>query len=192
MDEDGNFYKLIDDKNRKRVTAISYHQVELFDELRQADDRWVEGDDNSDHGPIVDELIGWTIGGVRYLVEKFEKKMEWERRQGNIPKGEYEIFAEKWIEQRIIASGNKFISVTEHSFSETEKLAVVVNNSPEEITSSLKVADNWEISKSLYGNLPTANKINIVPQILQRLDAVKKLLRKHGAKTAEELKAEEK
>ncbi|MBT5423447.1 hypothetical protein HOK76_03075 [archaeon] len=102
--EDGNFYKLIDDKNRKRVTAISYHQVELFDELRQADDRWVEGDDNSDHGPIVDELIGWTIGRVRYLVEKFEKKMEWERRQGNIPKGEYEIFAEKIRNELLVKS----------------------------------------------------------------------------------------
>jgi endo-1,4-beta-mannosidase len=62
----------------------------------------------------------------------------------------YKIISEEARSGRIIEKNNPFIGITEHTFSETSKLAVLINYSPEETEASFTLKEQWKIEKVLH------------------------------------------
>ena len=66
----------------------------------------------------------------------------------------YKIISRDIRKTRLFSEKPLQIGITEHTVSDSEKIAVMVNLSPEKISACLKVKDGWEITKTLYGKPP--------------------------------------
>jgi hypothetical protein len=66
----------------------------------------------------------------------------------------YRIISEDIRGRRIISGKPPQLGITEHPVSDNERIAVMVNMSPEKMSSSLVVKNGWEIAETLYGEAP--------------------------------------
>lgn len=73
----------------------------------------------------------------------------------------YHEIAEPFIANRIIKKYAANIGVTEHNMSENEKTIVLINYSPEDISTGIAIKENWKINNCLYGSMPAGNTIAI-------------------------------
>jgi hypothetical protein len=75
----------------------------------------------------------------------------------------YQQIASSQLSERIVRQSNPYIGVTEHSLSNSEKVVILINYSPEAGTSQIQLKDGWLISKSLYGDVPAGKNLTIKP-----------------------------
>lgn len=75
----------------------------------------------------------------------------------------YREIARPLIRERVLRQTNPFVGVTEHALSPSEKVVVLVNYSPQAVSTTATVKDGWKISSSLYGNKPTGTTLVLKP-----------------------------
>ncbi|MBC7888448.1 MAG: cellulase family glycosylhydrolase [Ferruginibacter sp.] len=73
----------------------------------------------------------------------------------------YKEMAKPFMKERVITQDNPFVGVTEHSFSDKEKLVILINYSTGDISTSAIIKPGWKISGALYGNKPLNNTCTI-------------------------------
>ncbi|MBC7745026.1 MAG: cellulase family glycosylhydrolase [Flavobacterium sp.] len=73
----------------------------------------------------------------------------------------YKKIAAPIIENRIIQQENTSIGITEHYINENEAVVILINYNPKIADTELKLKAGWKISKSLYGEVPNSNKIQM-------------------------------
>jgi len=57
----------------------------------------------------------------------------------------YSIISEEVRNNRIIHTDNPYVGITEHSFDESTKLAIMINYSPDTINTSILLKDGWKV-----------------------------------------------
>ena len=73
----------------------------------------------------------------------------------------YRQIAGPLIAQRVLTQSNSYIGNTEQSLSDKEKIVILINYSPEAITTNLVLKNGWKIGGSLYGNVSTGEVATI-------------------------------
>jgi hypothetical protein len=63
----------------------------------------------------------------------------------------YKMISEEVRRNRIIQKNNPYIGITEHSFDDDTKLAILINYSPETISTDIMLKEGWKIDKTVYG-----------------------------------------
>ena len=66
----------------------------------------------------------------------------------------YQEIARPQLAQRVLTQGSPFVGVTEHQLSDKEKVVVLINYSPEDVSTTALVKDGWKVTGSLYGPKP--------------------------------------
>ena len=85
----------------------------------------------------------------------------------------YREIAKVQLAGRALTQANPSIGVTEHPLSATEKVVVLINYSPADVSTSARLLDGWKITGSLYGPKPADKTL-----ILKANDALVLTLRK--------------
>ncbi len=63
----------------------------------------------------------------------------------------YSIISEEVRKNRIIQKDNPYVGITEHSFNENTKLAVMINYSPDVINTPIMLQKEWRVESVVYG-----------------------------------------
>ena len=71
----------------------------------------------------------------------------------------YREMARPLLAQRVLTQANPFVGVTEHSLGQNEKVVVLINYSPADISTAALVKDGWKITGSLYGPQPATTAL---------------------------------
>ena len=66
----------------------------------------------------------------------------------------YQEIAQPQLAQRVLTQPNPYVGSTEHPVNPNEKVVVLINYSPEDITTTARLHDGWKITGSLYGPRP--------------------------------------
>lgn len=69
----------------------------------------------------------------------------------------YRYIARPFLEGRILSKDHAFIGVTEHPLADGERIAVLVNYSPEPIVTTINVKEGWSLAATWYGHAPQDN-----------------------------------
>jgi hypothetical protein len=67
----------------------------------------------------------------------------------------YREIAAPQLAQRVLTQANPSVGVTEHALSASEKVVVLINYNPKDISTTARLRDGWKITGSLYGPKPT-------------------------------------
>lgn len=69
------------------------------------------------------------------------------------------------LSKRVVSGTNPNIGITEHPFSEDDRLVVLINYSPAPAETSLEINGKWRIAESLYGQQPQLSEGKYVVKI---------------------------
>lgn len=75
----------------------------------------------------------------------------------------YEHIASEFTTGRVLSKSHPMLGITEHELNKKERIAVLINYSPEKMDSPLGLASGWKISEVLYGKHPNGNSVSIAP-----------------------------
>ncbi|AMJ67494.1 glycoside hydrolase family 2 TIM barrel-domain containing protein [Hymenobacter sp. PAMC 26628] len=73
----------------------------------------------------------------------------------------YKEIARPLLKERILTQENPFIGVTEHATSKTEKVVVLINYSPADISTATTTQPGWKLAGSLYGARPAGSAFTV-------------------------------
>ena len=73
----------------------------------------------------------------------------------------YRMISKDIRSNRVLSGKPLQLGITEHPVSEKERIAVMVNMSPEKMSASINVKEGWEITKTLYGEVSASGNISI-------------------------------
>ncbi|MBU3113318.1 hypothetical protein [Clostridium lacusfryxellense] len=76
----------------------------------------------------------------------------------------YSIISEEVRKNRVIQKDNPYVGITEHSFDESTKLAIMINYSPKCINTSILLKDGWEVESIVYGENVVSKDENFIMQ----------------------------
>jgi len=65
----------------------------------------------------------------------------------------YKELAKNIADGRILTKSSPFLGVTEHALSDSEKLIVTINYSPDDIEDQLHLQNGWRVEKVFRGNV---------------------------------------
>ena len=108
-----------------------------------------------------------TYGKGRIYLLTFPLEMNLTTQTGAFDKGRpayaaiYRELAQPLLKERTLTQENPFIGVTEHATSKTEKVVVLINYSPEDVTTTTTTQSGWRLASSLYGGLPTGRAFTV-------------------------------
>ncbi|WP_231590648.1 glycoside hydrolase 5 family protein [Hymenobacter terrenus] len=68
----------------------------------------------------------------------------------------YRELARPLLAERVLTQPNPFVGVTEHAVSDTEKVVVLINYSPTNVSTTAQVKNGWAVAGSLYGPKPSS------------------------------------
>lgn len=97
----------------------------------------------------------------------------------------YREIARPLLAERVLTQPNAFVGVTEHAISASEKVVVLINYSPTEVSTPTRILDGWKVTSSLYGSPPVGNTFTLKPN-----DALVLTLRRNGTAKATERPAD--
>ncbi|MDD5698433.1 MAG: glycoside hydrolase family 2 TIM barrel-domain containing protein [Victivallaceae bacterium] len=81
---------------------------------------------------------------------------------GDFRDGFYKIYkhiASPFLQDRAFEKETPVLGITEHALNGRERIAVIINYSPELIEEELKLKNGWSINSVLYGTMRSENKI---------------------------------
>jgi hypothetical protein len=67
----------------------------------------------------------------------------------------YRIISQDIRARRVFSSKPLQLGITEHPVSDSERIAVMVNMSPEKISCPLPIKNGWKVAETLYGERPS-------------------------------------
>lgn len=73
----------------------------------------------------------------------------------------YERMAVEFTMKRILEKSHPMLGITEHEINKNERIAVLINYSPEKIKSDLKISAKWKITEIVYGSKPEDASVSI-------------------------------
>jgi beta-galactosidase len=112
----------------------------------------------SDGNPVFTECV---YGKGRIFFLTFPLEMDMTLKAGSFKEDQnecwkiYKTFSTEVISKnRVVTKTDPLVSLTEHNLSETAKIIILVNCSPDDRSVKLNLKDGWIFEKTLYGELP--------------------------------------
>ena len=68
----------------------------------------------------------------------------------------YQYMAEPFLSNRAVTKDHPQVGITEHALDDRKRLVILINYSPEPVTTALTVSDGWKLGDAWYGSGPNS------------------------------------
>lgn len=75
----------------------------------------------------------------------------------------YQAFAAALLAERALQLDHPMLGLTEHPLSENERIAVIINYSPEAVSVLYVLGPGWQVEGAWYGTSPEGNRLDLSP-----------------------------